>query len=271
MLGRAGEYTSFAGERIHQPQDITETHGDGHGDRRRALGEAATPGSTGSPTCGRRGWLAARAAQAGIGGHAAVGQPGPAPTLNCGMRHGGLRRRLARRTGRTGDAQVPTPAGGLAAGMIGRAVTQIAVANSAGCRPVRGGDRSQRVLTFDRRGRHRPLGRICIVPSDALDAAEFDRRPRWSVPCAAGAGSPCPTAEFTVVLGPQAAGELVGFLPDFGFSGELAAAGVGCRGTAAGSPAGFRSGHRRRRRAAPVGLPIRLRLPGHGQAAQFHS
>jgi predicted Zn-dependent protease len=36
-----------------------------------------------------------------------------------------------------------------------------------------------------------------------------------------------PDGDFTVVLGPEAAGELVGFLGDFGFTGSLAAAGVG--------------------------------------------
>ena len=109
--------------------------------------------------------------------------------------------------------------------MFGRAVTQMAVVNTAGV--------AHHTLATEASGSltatvdegtshwidlHRSAGALGIEQA-------IERTVRESI---AGRGrGPLADGHYTVVLGPQAAGELIGFLPDFGFAGELAAAGVG--------------------------------------------
>ncbi len=227
VLGRAGEYTRFAGERIHQPQDITELTVmitaivDGHSAR------AATSrlDRVADTAVAAAGLARGRAAQAGVGGHATVGQPGPAPTMklwhsDTAAFDAGARVELAGQAMRSATA-----AGGIAAGMIGRAITQIAVANSAGVHRHAVATEASGSLTFtvdDGTAHWVDLHRS----SDALDApASIDAALQRALRSRGRIAMP--DGEFTVVLGPQAAGEMVGFLEEFGFSGELAAAGVG--------------------------------------------
>ncbi|GAA2009269.1 putative Zn-dependent protease [Nakamurella flavida] len=227
VLGRAGEYTRFAGDRIHQPQDITELT---VSVKAIVNGHAARAATTSLDRVAETARAAAdlargRAAAAGAPGHATVGTPGPLPELSLWHEDtaafdAGARVALAGRAMR-GGAEV----GGVAAGMIGRALTQIAVATSSGTAVHAEATEASGSLTVSVDGGtahwvdlHRSSD--ALRAGDAIDAAV--RR------ALAGRGRmPMPDGEFTVVLGPQAAGELLGFLPDVGFSGELAAAGVG--------------------------------------------
>ena len=139
LLGRCGEYTRFAGERIHQPQDIDELTVsikavvNGHG-ARAATSRLDRVGDTAKAA----GALAAgRAAAAGRAGGLTVAEPAtageladPAPSLwydDTAAFDAATRVELAGQAMRSAAA-----AGGRANGMIGRAVTQIAVATSTG-------------------------------------------------------------------------------------------------------------------------------------------
>ncbi len=135
LLGRAGEYTRFAGERVHQPQDITETQ---------FTVRAIVDGARGP--CGhRRDRRPRRDRRSGR-----TSGPGPREArAGSGCRHGGRARRRCRtcslwhedtaafdgaERGRLAAWTMATAvaADGSAAGMFGRAVTQLAVVNSAG-------------------------------------------------------------------------------------------------------------------------------------------
>ena len=267
LLGRCGEYTRFAGERIHQPQDITELTVsvkaivNGHSAR-----AATSRLDRITATAAAAAELAAgRAAHAGGPGHGRVAEPeDPAgagraqPVLwydDTAAFDASARVDLAGRAMRSATA-----AGGIATGMIGRAVTQIAVANSAGVARQALATEASGSTTFTVDGGtahwidlHRS--------ADALDAAV-------SIEAALGRAVrsrgriPMPDGEFTVVLGPEATGELIGFLADFGFSGELAAAGVGV----AAHSRGFRLASDLINvgddALAPVGLPIPFDFEG---------
>jgi PmbA protein len=134
LAARAGEYTRFAGNRIHQPQDITEVQVmvraivDGHAAR------VATSGLAGLPAAARD---AARMA-AGIA--RAAGRPGhtrvaPATGDPCS---GDPDESLIEESTEAFDAGARVALvraamnAGEAAGMFGRALTQLVVATSTG-------------------------------------------------------------------------------------------------------------------------------------------
>ena len=114
---------------------------------------------------------------------------------------------------------------GRSTGMFGRAITQVAVGNSAGVLQHARATEASGALTVtvdDGTAHWIDLHRS----ADALETGEnIESAVRRAV--ASRGRVPMPDGEFTVVLGPEAAGELVGFLGDFGFTGSLAAAGVG--------------------------------------------
>jgi len=232
LLGRRGEYTRFAGDRIHQPQDIDELTVsikavvNGHG-ARAATSRLDRVGDTARAAAGL---AAARAATADRAGGLTVAEPAtageladPPPLLWYDDTAGfdaAARVQLAGQAMRSAAA-----AGGRANGMIGRAITQIAVATSTGITRHAVATEANGSATFtigDGTGHWIDLSRSAdrLGVRGALDAALGRAlRSRGRIPM--------PDGEFTVVLGPEAAGELVEFLPDFGFAGDLAAAGVG--------------------------------------------
>ncbi|MEV4348614.1 TldD/PmbA family protein [Actinoplanes sp. NPDC049596] len=223
LLGRAGEYTRFAGGRIHQPQNITETQ---------FIVRAVADGHAARAACGTLGDLSATVARAAALAHdlarrAAAAGPAtvadPVDISDMSLWHddtvafdAGARAALASSAMKQNEA---------AAGMFGRAVTQMAVVNTAGV--------AHHTLATEASGSltatvdegtshwidlHRSAGALGIEQAIARTVSE----------ATAGRGrGPLADGHYTVVLGPQAAGELIGFLPDFGFGGELAAAGVG--------------------------------------------
>jgi predicted Zn-dependent protease len=262
LLGRAGEYTRFAGGRVHQPQDILETQYsvraivDGHAAR-------AAVGTVGGLTDAVR--VATEAARAlarrpGAAGTATVAGPAPVPDValwhdDTAAFDAGARADAAGRTMRAAAA-----VGGHAAGMFGRALTQIAVVTSAGAAhhalateaigslTATVGDGTSHWIDL-----HRSSGALDLADSVARTIAE----------AVAGQNRiPVPDGRYTIVLGPQATGELLGFLEDAGFSGELAAARVGlvaqCAGERVASPLVTVADDA----LAAVGLPIGFDMEG---------
>ncbi|XVU27774.1 TldD/PmbA family protein [Actinoplanes sp. CA-054009] len=259
LLGRAGEYTRFAGGRIHQPQNITETQFmvraivDGHA-ARAACGTLAGLEATVARATGLARDLARRA---GSSGPAAVAAPSDVPEMplwhdDTAAFDAGARAALA------SSAMRRNPA---AAGMFGRAVTQMAVVNTAGVahHTVATEASGSLTATVDEGTSHwidlhRSAGALGIEQAIERTVRE----------AAAGRGrGPLPDGRYTVVLGPQAAGELIGFLPDFGFAGELAAAGVGLLASpGAGAQIASRIVTVTDDATAPAGLPIGFDLEG---------
>jgi PmbA protein len=262
LLGRAGEYTRFAGDRVHQPQDITETQFtvraivDGHAAR------AATGVIGDLPAAVSRATGLARelAKLSDAPGHATVAAPAELPAMqlwhdDTAAFDSAERGRLAAWTMATAAA-----ADGGAAGMFGRAVTQMAVVNSAGV--------AHQTLATEASG-----GFTAIVDdgtshwvdlhrsSDALDLEEAIRRTIREASASRGRG-PLPDGHYTVVLGPQAAGELITFLEPFGFGGELAAAGVGLVATRPGERIASTLVTVADDATAAVGLPIGFDIEG---------
>jgi len=268
VLARSGEYTRFAGQVIHQPQDITEVQylvralvnghpyrvatstgagleravaaaADGARDRAELSKKAGTvrlarpadDGGPGAAVGGQVGQVGAAApGNAGAGAEGEVGgKPGPAHQAGQGAPHWypdteaydvGARSALAK------DAMAAAlAAGGEAAGMFGRAVTQQFVATSTGLRRQIAATEASGALTatIDDGTSHwvdlsRSAGRLDVAGSVA----------RAITQARAGRGRiDLPAGTYPVVLGAEAVGELLGFLPDVGFSGALAAAGIG--------------------------------------------
>lgn len=240
LLGRTGEYTRFADGRVHQPQDITQVQVmvravvDGHAAR------AATSSLRGAPAAAAAAARMARALAAAADGPGSVAvasaaeQPGDPAVPAEYLWHAstadfdeGRRIGLVRSAFGTAAA-----AGGTAAGMIGRAVTQQVAVTSAGI--ARSTVASEAIGGFtlavdDGTSHHLDVGRS----ADRLDLPLALERAVHQAVAGRGRTELAPGA-YTVVLGPEATAELLEFLPAFGFSGELAAAGVGLWAGSAG-------------------------------------
>jgi PmbA protein len=268
LLGRTGQYTRFADGRVHQPQDITEVQVmvraivDGHAAR--ASTSSLRGVAAAAATAARMARALAAASKAA--GSSAVAtadafpnaaelppeylwQPSTA-AFDEGQRVGVVRSAF----------QAAAAAGGTAAGMIGRAVTeQIAVTSGGIARSTVASEATGgfTIAVDDGTSHHLDLGRS----ADRLDlpAAIATGVERAS----AGRGRRnLPPGEYTVVLGPEAAAELLEFLPGFGFSGELAAAGVGLWVTSAGRRIGSALLNIADDALADVGLPIGFDIEG---------
>ncbi|MEU5690762.1 metallopeptidase TldD-related protein [Actinosynnema sp. NPDC020468] len=254
LLARAGEYTRFAGERVHQPQDITE-----HQVVVRAVvaGHAARVSTSRVdrvPDAVRRATAIARdlARTAGKPGGAWVsGEPGADDQV---LRHADTEAfdagaRVAIAADAMGRARA---AGTTAAGMVGRALTQLAVASSAGTlRHVLATEAIGSLTVGDRDGSahwanlHRSSDALGVDVAGTVERAVRSRGRR-----------PLPDGQYTVVLGPEATGELLGFLGVLGFEGGLADAGVGVVAGRAGGRAASRLVTVADDAFHPFGLPI---------------
>ncbi len=262
LLGRTGEYTRFAGDRIGQPQDITglsvsiKAIVNGHAARAAtsSLDRVAETALLAASLARSRAAAAGRAGSVGVAAPAEGGQPSLWHSDTAGFD-------AHRRVELAGLAMRSAAAvGASATGMIGRAVSQIAVANSAGVHRHAEATEASGSLTVsigDATAHWTDLHRS----SDALDTASqidgtIERASR-------GRGRiELPDGEYTVVLGPQATGELLGFLGLFGFSGDLAAAGVGVWASQAGQRVASELVSVHDDALAPVGLPIGFDFEG---------
>jgi PmbA protein len=234
LLGRAAEYTRFAGERIHQPQNVTETQ---------YLVRAVVDGRAGRATTAVLGDLCPTVRLAAAAARRAVRAAGSGTVTLAAPDDDACDLPLwfddvsafdtATRTRTASDTMHRAlAAGASAAGMLGRAVTQQVVISTTGVQrsavateaqasvTVRAGDGSAHWVdvgrSVDRLGMDEALAATVAV-------ADTARRP-----------VPVPAREYTVVLGAEAVCELVQFLPAFGFSGDLAAAGIGLYATSPG-------------------------------------
>jgi predicted Zn-dependent protease len=264
VLARAGEYTRFAGHVIHQPQDITEVQYlvralvNGHpyrvatsvaADLDRAVAAAADGART-------RAGLSAAPGQVRLAGPQ-QGNPRPPGHLwfdDTAAYDAGTRGGLAKQAMAEAAA-----AGGEAAGMFGRAVTQLLVATTTGIRRATAATEASGALTVnvdDGTAHWTDLSRS----SSRLDVAGSVVR-AVAQARASGGRTELPAGRYEVVLGAEATGELLGFLPDTGFSGTLAAAGIGIT-TRAGQQAVAPLVEVADDGGADVGLPIGFDIEG---------
>lgn len=241
VAARAGEYTRFAGERIHQPQDIAELSVDVrcvvHGRGRSWAARAGTGVPGGVEAAVARAAAGARALMAAgsPGGAHHVAQPGPGGELadDLLMRPGTAAFDVAARV--TAAARAMAAArlrGGRAAGMFGRALTELAVATSAGVDRYAAATEATGSLTVsvDGGSSHwadldRDAERLELAAAIARTVAEAVRHRR---------PAPLPPGRYDVVLGPLATGELLEGFGAFGFTGTSAADGVGAVATRRG-------------------------------------
>jgi predicted Zn-dependent protease len=263
VLARSGEYTRFAGRVIHQPQDITEVQYlvralvNGHpyrvattvaGDLDRAVAAAADGART-------RAGLSPGPGQLQLAG-AAPQPPAPAHLWfdDTAGYDAGQRSALARQAMAAAAA-----AGGESAGMFGRAVTQLLVATTSGIRRATAATEASGALTVnveDGTAHWIDLGRSAARLDVAGSVARAVAQAR-----ASRGRTELPAGRYEVVLGAEATGELLGFLPDAGFSGTLAAAGIGITARA-GQPLAAELVDVADDGGADTGLPIGFDIEG---------
>ena len=267
LIGRTGEYTRFANGRIHQPQDITEMQVmvravvNGHAARAAASSLRGLPAA--ARTAARMAHAVATSARRP--GRTRIATPDDAPDAAPDENVRFDDATAAFDTGRRVDLVRATQSAatahrGSAAGMFGRALTQLAVATSTGLR--RGTIATEAYGGFtiavgDGTTHFVDLGRAV----ERLDlAAAIDDT---AAQAAASQGRiDLDPGEYAVVLGPEAAAELLQFLPAFGFAGELAAAGVGICARATGTRVASPLVTVADDALAAVGLPIGFDIEG---------
>ena len=262
-LARAGEYTRFAGDTIHQPQDVTEVQ---YLVRAVVDGHAYRTATTAATHLAAAVALAARSARERA---VAVGRPGaadvagpqpdppPAPLWfdDVAAFDTAARVRAAREA-----IAAATSAGGEAAGMFGRAVVQQAVATSRGLRRTTTASEASGALTVaveDGTAHWVDLSRSArrLRLSESVDAAVRQ--------AAASRGRVAlPAGSYPVVLGAEAVGELLQFLPAAGFTGDDVAAGIGLVATRRGEQVASRLVDVADDAGADVGLPIGFDVEG---------
>ncbi len=254
---RSGEYTRFAGERVHQAQDIVE---------RQLMVRVVVDGRTAraatsrieDPAAAVRTALAlARGGRAGSH-RVAAALPYPEPDLwRADVEAWDV---SARSSDAAHAMREAAAADGRAYGMFGRAVTELAVATTAGVRAYAAATEASGALTVkagDGSSYWCDLGRS----ARALGLREAVGR---TVEEAARSREPVelPDGVHDVVLGPLAAGELLHFFGAFGFTGEAVAAGVGAVARAAGRQVAAASITVADDALADVGLPFPFDVEG---------
>jgi predicted Zn-dependent protease len=263
VLARAGGYTRFAGAVIHQPQDITEVQYlvravvNGHPFRTATTAAHRLPGAVFEAARSAR----ARARSAKAAGRVQVAgiQPDESPGQlwfdDAADFDAAARVAAARNAAAAADA-----AGGDAAGMFGRAVTQQLVATSRGVRRATVATEASGALTVTAADGtahwvdlSRSAQRLNLTESVAAAVA-------YAV--ASKGRVALPPGTYPVVLGAEAVGELLQFLPELGFSGQLAAAGVGLAATRAGEQVIGAGLDIADDATADVGLPIGFDIEG---------
>jgi PmbA protein len=228
LASRVGNHTRFARDRIHQPQTIVELQimvraVVGAGSARVAVSDLRR-----LPEAVDRATELARGRD-GIG----AGDPPPAPAgpqeLDQALSlwsdetvawDAAERSRLAARLMAAAAA-----AGGDCNGTLTTAATELAVATSAGARQHAVASEAGFSLTQ----RVGPLSSYLADLSRHADRLGVEGRAEESLARIQGAGEPVPLPDGSsdVVFGGLAAGELVGFVPSFGFTAPAVQAGIG--------------------------------------------
>ncbi|HEX5407007.1 MAG TPA: TldD/PmbA family protein [Pseudonocardiaceae bacterium] len=263
VLARAGQYTRFAGDVIHQPQDITEVRYlvravvDGHAYRTATTVASHLDTAVRTAAAGAR----QRAKTVGRSGHTTVSGPQPdGPTGRLWFDDVTAFDAAARVTAARSAIAAAGAVGGEAAGMLGRALTQQAVATSRGLlRATVTGEASGSLTVSVADGTAhwidvgRSADRIQVADSVAWTVAQAVASQRRQE---------LPPGTYEVVLGAEAVGELLHFLPALGFSGELAAAGLGLTATHRGEQVAAELVQVADDAGADVGLPIGFDVEG---------
>lgn len=247
VAARTGEHTRFAGERVHQPQTIIECQVmvravAGTGSARVAVSSLARARDAVAAASGL-----ARRRDSARGGSGTSTRPhgvaGPAGIESAaGLWHdstlawdAGARSALAGRI-----MEAARPAGVSAAGVLTAAITELAVVTSAGQRCYAAATEAGFSLTAR-------AGEASSYSADLgrdVSALSVEERTETAVRQAAATGGlvPVPDGVHDVVFGGLATAELIGFLPEFGFTGPALAAGIGLAATRPGAvlaPAGI--------------------------------
>ena len=254
LSARTGSHVRFAGERVHQPQTIIECQVmvravAGTGSGRIAVSSLRDAGRAVAAACelarrrdGRPGaavphgvagpadsWPDAPAGTARSAGPVSQEPSGPAALWydTTASWEAGARSALAGQIMATAARS-----GGIATGVLTAAVTELAVATSAGLRRYAAATEAGFSLTAR-------LGEASSYAADlGRDVAglRVAERAEATIEQAARTGpvSAVPDGVHDVVFGGLATGELIGFLPAFGFTGPAVAAGIGLPATRAG-------------------------------------
>ena len=262
IVSRLGEYTRFAGTRVHQPQAVDELQLMARRISDRGVARAATSLLSASEWAGRE--AAASASQVHIGSGPALELPGHEPQDDDAPRlwHESSLGFDAGERGRIAGLAITRAQrlGASAHGMLSLVVTELAVANSEGARRYACATEVYYSLLVRRghgSGYRSDLGRdfARLRPEVALDEAIHDA-------VASENPEPLPPGSYDVVLGPLAVGDMLGFFGSIGFTGEALVQGAGAVAR-----------HRGRRAAdgrisvaddasADIGLPIPFDLEG---------
>jgi PmbA protein len=263
MTSRTGQHTRFAGDRVHQPQAIIECQVmvravAGTGSARVAVSDvsdARAAVTAASEMARRRDGLPGSCAPYGVTGASSIDElDGLWHETTIGW-DAGARAALAGHV--MGLARA---AGGSAAGVLTSAITELAVVTSGGQRAYCAATEAGFSLTAT-------VGEASSYAADlGRDASRLDVD-GWAdrtVGQAARAGplSPVPDGVHDVVFGGLATGELIGFVPSFGFLAPAVAAGIGLAATSPGgtlAPAGVTIADDA---LAPVGLPFPFDFEG---------
>jgi PmbA protein len=232
---RTGEHTRFAGERVHQPQTIIECQVmvravAGTGSARVAVSSlaAARDAVAAASELARRrdgslaggGGLASGSVPHPVAGPAGIDEPAGLWYETTLAFDAGVRSALA---GRIMDAA--RSAGGSAAGVLTTAITELAVATTGGQRCYAAATEAGFSLTA-RAGEASSYAADLGRDASALGVQE---RAETAISQAAATREviAVPDGVHDVVFGGLATGELIGFVPDFGFTGPAVAAGIG--------------------------------------------
>jgi len=228
LASRVGNHTRFAGDRIHQPQTIVELQVMvravvGAGAARVAVSDLRR-----LPAAVDRAVALARGRDAVSDGTAPQAPAGPQQLdgslslwSEATVAWGGPERsRLAARLMAAAAA-----AGGECNGTLTTAATELAVATSAGARQHAAASEAGFSLTQ----RVGPLSSYVADLSRHADRLDVEARAEQSLARVDGAGEPVPLPDGAtdVVFGGLATGELVGFVPSFGFTAPAVQAGIG--------------------------------------------
>lgn len=235
VLARAGEYTRFAGTVIHQPQDITEVQYlvravvNGHPFRTSTTAANRLTRAVAEAARGAR----ERAISSNARARLEVAGPQPDQSPRCLWFDDVTEFDAAARVTAAREAAAAADSvGGNAAGMLGRALTQQLVATSRGVRRATLATEASGALTV-------------TVADGTAHWSDLSRSPKRlhvaesvtgaiAQAVASKGRARLPPGSYHVVLGAEAVAELLHFLPDLGFSGQLAAAGIGIATTRAG-------------------------------------
>ncbi len=263
MTSRTGQHTRFAGERVHQPQLIIECQVmvravAGTGSARVAVSDVAAARAAVTAACEmarRRDGLPGVAAPYGVSG------PLPVAELDGLWHDSTLGWDAGARAALAGQVMgLASAAGGSAAGVLTSAITELAVVTSGGQRAHCAATEAGFALTAT-------VGAASSYAADlGRDASRLDVE-GWadrSVGQAARAGNliPVPGGVHDVVFGGLATGELIGFVPGFGFLAPALAAGIGLAATSPGGMLAPPEITVADDALAPVGLPFPFDFEG---------